>query len=729
MACPPIPCLPHRQGVVRVRSDVRVELASGVLRYEVSETFLNQCGALGEADYIFPLPRNAAFRDLRLSINGELVAGETMSAERARSIYEEIVRRQRDPALVEWFDHGLLRTRIFPIAPGERKQVVVRFDVVAEREGDALRVDYFKGTEPRGGTPMLRVATARRVSDGDEEHEQQRPSETFQLRYRSDAPLGRAYSPTHSLRERRDGAWRVFQTSRSGSGITVLVPRVGSSRAAVSVLAHATGQDERYVLISLSPGESRTAPAKRDVAFVIDVSGSMRGEKMTQAIEAGESLLRTLRTTDHFRIIAFSTDADRFRDGSVPATRANLDAGIRYLRALRADGSTNIEAALNAALDGEPRGLPLVLFLTDGMPTVGERNHGELARMAAQRRDGARIFTFGIGVDVNVALLEQLAIDGRGTAQFVRPDESIERVVSIVAQRLGAPAITDLRLRADGVRLRQVYPQLPADVFAGQDMVILARYEGEGRGTIELTGNSSDGVVRFPVAAQFPSSERDNPFVARLWAIRRIGYLTAERRRSGASSEIDDEIRSLGERFGIPTALSSYLVLEPGMDSNLMAQNAPPTAGTTRRTTGNKALGIGDSRGAGVAAAAATPTATGSAAFESARTSAANREVQALSEVPAERSETVRSAANRMFVLRQGIWVDTRSAARNTRVVRVKPYSELYFALLREIPALGEVFGMGERVTVHGARVTLQLDESGTERLGSAEVEAIARDW
>src|SRR5687768_15641228 len=140
-------------GVARVRSDVRVDLASGVLRYEVSETFVNNGGALGEADYIFPLPRNAAFRDLRLMINGELVSGETMGADRARAIYEEIVRSQRDPALVEWFDHGLLRARIFPIAPGERKQVVVRFDVVAERQGDALRIDYFRGTEPSGTQP------------------------------------------------------------------------------------------------------------------------------------------------------------------------------------------------------------------------------------------------------------------------------------------------------------------------------------------------------------------------------------------------------------------------------------------------------------------------------------------------------------------------------------------------------------------------------------------------
>src|SRR5216117_463892 len=142
---PIVECLPKRSMVVRTRSDVRVELRDRVLRYEVEERFVNRGGMIGEADYVFPLPKNAAFRDLKLSIDGQMVSGETLSATEARRIYEEIVRRQRDPALVEWMGHGLLRTRIFPIQPGEERRVVVRFESVAEREGDAVRIDYFRG--------------------------------------------------------------------------------------------------------------------------------------------------------------------------------------------------------------------------------------------------------------------------------------------------------------------------------------------------------------------------------------------------------------------------------------------------------------------------------------------------------------------------------------------------------------------------------------------------------
>jgi Ca-activated chloride channel family protein len=471
-------------------------------------------------------------------------------------------------------------------------------------------------------------------------------------------------------------------------------------------------------------------PASRDVAFVLDVSGSMRGEKIRQAIRAGEALLRTLRPGDYFRIIPFSTEVESFRSRSVPATAANVANAVRYLRELRAEGSTNIQAALEEALDHEARGIPIVLFLTDGLPTVGERAHTRLAQIAADRRGRARVFTFGLGSDVNVALLEELAIEGRGTAQFVRPSESVERVVSLTAQRLGTPVITDLRLTADGVRLRQVYPRLPADVFAGQDLVILARYEGDGRGTIDLTGTSSQGPVRIPVSTSFPARERDNAFVARLWAIRRIGYLTAERRRSGASAEVDDEIRSLGQRFGIPTELSSYLVLEPGME-----RFRDGTMRLEEVTVTGAAVGAARGQGRDLAGKAVSPAAlppasatTGAQAFESARRAASQRSASTL-ETSADASANVRNAAGRTFVLRAGVWTDVADAGTGSRLVRVQPFSGLYFTLMKEIPELREIFALGESVLVHGKRVRIELHSDGATRLAEPEVEAIVRDW
>src|SRR6266704_5136330 len=176
--------------VFRQSSDVRVDLVDRVLRYEITETFVNRGSRVGEADFMFPLPKGAAFQDLKLSINGEMVAGETMSADRARQIYEEIVRRQRDPALLEWMGYGLLRARIFPIAPGEEKKVVVRFQTVAPREGDALRVDYFRGLR----TNQVGI------------YQQPEGRTSFVLTYPNDPMYGTAYSPTHSIFEQGYGS-------------------------------------------------------------------------------------------------------------------------------------------------------------------------------------------------------------------------------------------------------------------------------------------------------------------------------------------------------------------------------------------------------------------------------------------------------------------------------------------------------------------------------------------
>ena len=301
-------CDPRAPTVVRQSSDVRAELANGVLRYEVSETFVNRGSGIGEADYLFPLPKGAAFQDLKLSINGELVSGETLNAAEARQIYEQIVRQRRDPALVEWMGYGLLHTRIFPIAPGEEKKVVVRFQSVAEREGDALRMDYFRGTRPN---PQLRQSNPEGRT-------------SFTLTYPTDAIYGNAYSPTHSLTTIQSGSRREVTVNGDGREITLLVPVRRNTEPSISVLTYAPARENGFALITLSPPAAAPRYTDRDVTLVLDVSGSMSGVKIEQARAAGKQLLATLRPVDRFRLVDFSTDVRTFRDDFVSATAENI---------------------------------------------------------------------------------------------------------------------------------------------------------------------------------------------------------------------------------------------------------------------------------------------------------------------------------------------------------------------------------------------------------------------
>ncbi len=700
--------------VFRQSSDVRVELVDRVLRYEITETFVNRGSRVGEADFMFPLPKGAAFQDLKLEINGEMVAGETMNANQARQIYEEIVRRQRDPALLEWMGYGLLRARIFPIAPGEQKKVVVRFQTVAQREGDALRIDYFRG-----------VRTSQREGN-------QRPEGrmSFVLTYPNDPMYGRAYSPTHSIFEGdystdtygdrsfasyNRGSTRRVEIRDAHGEVTLLIPIRRSAAAAISLLANAPGNDDGFALITLSPPAVQPRAVPRDLTFVIDVSGSMSGEKIEQARAAGKQVLRSLSTMDRFRLIDFSSDVRTFRDAFSVATRENIRAAERYLDDLDAQGSTNISGALEEALSSPVQSgrLPIVLFLTDGQPTVGERDASAIAASVAKQRGSRRVFTFGVGADLNVSLIEQLALEGRGTASFVRPDESVERAVGIVASRLTSPLVTDVRIRADGVRLRKMHPSGAVDIFAGEDLVILARYDGSGNAIVRFDGQTTSGPVSWSTRVFFPDRSRENPFVARLWATQRVGYLSAEKRKHGGSREVDDEIRELGERYGIPTEFSSYLVVEPG------------TVRLRGMSSGTNQLSSVVTTGAATAAAPAVQ-------FEAAKSAAAQRSATSISAADAASGlrddGNVRRAGNVTFVLRDSVWTDVRYK-KSGAVLQVKPFSDAYFKLIELQPDLREVFAIGERMIVAGRSMAIELTPSGEESLTDRDLALLRDRW
>jgi Ca-activated chloride channel family protein len=732
-------CIAPPVALERTSSNVRATLADHVLRYEVEETFRNRGGTVQEADYMYPLPAGAAFQELQLSINGQLVSGEIMDAGHARSTYEEIVRRQRDPALVEWMGYGLLRARIFPINPGEEKRVVLRFQVIAPREGDAIRVDYQRGS----GRTL--VASTSDTHDARES--------SFTLRYPKTGRCN-AYSPTQELQTRSSsGSQCEVNVGGEGAAVTILIPAPRTDRAAISVLANAPGSEDGFALITLSPPSRETATVPRDITFVLDVSGSMSGRKIEQARAAGKQLLGTLTRDDRFRMIDFSSDVRTFRDDFVDATPANIAAATRYLSELQANGGTNIDGALELALgQSRPREgdddeyahrssrrvadrLSLVLFVTDGEPTVGERDPAAIAAHAARLRGSQRVFTFGLGADVNAQLIEQLALEGHGTAQFVRPEEDVERAVGLVASRLTSPIASDLRVttqcggsgESECVRLVHALPEGPVDLFAGQDLVLLTRYSGSGHARLVFDGRSATGAVHWETMVDFPDHERDNAFVPRLWATRRIGWLSAARRQNGPSPEVDDELRTLGERYGIPTELTSYLVQE---------QQVAVSGGRMVDSLGRNNL---------MSRAPAAPAAK----FEAARAATEQRDAKSIGSmdkplmlqevviadggngggtIEKDRADALKRAGNRIFAHRHDRWTDI-SYKPETKIVKIKPFSPAYFAVLDAIPDLRAAFAVGDRVLVSGQRIAIEVSADGAETLGAAELRSLKEQW
>jgi Ca-activated chloride channel family protein len=255
------------------------------------------------------------------------------------------------------------------------------------------------------------------------------------------------------------------------------------------------------------------------------------------------------------------------------------------------------------------------------------------------------------------------------------------------------------------------------DLFAGQDLVVLARYTGSGDTRIVVEGKHRGQTVRWTSGVDFPDRERDNPFVARLWATQRVGWLAAEKRKNGSSREIDDEIRNLGERFGIPTEFTSYLVQEP---------RAVAAGGVGGAALSSVVV-------TGVAAAAPAPRAR---AFESAKAASAQRSAVSTAALDSMVSiqgagSAVKRAGSHSFQLRDGIWTDTRlnGANQSGQTVRIKAFSKAYFDLIQAVPELRAIFAVGDKVTARGRNVTLVVSDSGVEELNGSELKGIVNTW
>ncbi len=705
------PGIPVNTSVFRVSSSVRTRVDGRVATIEVEEQFRNSGGGVAEGTYLYPLPGEAVFQNFSLWMGENEVRGEMMNAEQARGIYEEIVRRLRDPALLTLEGHGLVRARVFPIQPGETRKVVLRYTQLLEREGDALRMRYAIGQRGTVASGALN----------------QPPGAADRFRFRVTLPnaesYGTPYSPTHGITTRREGETLMISLDSTASGDVELYLPLRRGLVGTSLSAHAPGGEDGYFMLLISPAQSDDGTAMpKDLTLVVDVSGSMSGDKIEQARSALRQALGTLGADDRFRLISFSNRVSNFRDGYSASTPENLAQARRWVDALVADGGTNIAGALDAALAGtvaEER-LPIVVFMTDGLPSVGEQSPERIAQEAGAHIGRARVFTFGVGADVNTYLLDRLAQEGRGTAQYVSQDASVEQAVGSLMNKVRHPALVNIHIEENtNVELAQTYPSRLPDVFFGEELVIFGRYHGTGRGQVTVTGQRNGRTERFTTDATFPGSENENAFIPRLWASRRIGELTRQVRIEGANATLVSEIRDLGLRYGILTPYTSYLVQEPGGENRPM-----PEAMIRRMAPAAPAM----QSGAGAVAAARSSSAMmGAGNLASADAAAGSALDEATAGAGRGRTDS-RRIAGKLFIRRDSVWTDAAHQA-SLRVFEVAPFSDAYFQLVRALPELAPFLRAGSSVLVSGRRASIKVTTSGMTTWRAGELDAAVRAY
>ncbi|MCG8652418.1 MAG: VWA domain-containing protein, partial [Pirellulales bacterium] len=293
--------------------------------------------------------------------------------------------------------------------------------------------------------------------------------------------------------------------------------------------------------------------------------------KINQARRASAYVVDKLKARDRFTLINYDSKVETFRSELSEADKATRNDAKDYIDSMLAGGSTNIDEALSAAFQmvDDADGPVYVVFMTDGRPTVGERNAMKIADNARKNlREGTRLFSLGVGHDVNSRLLDKLASISLGQTMYVRPGEPLDQIVSNLYDRIGAPALVNanLQITVDGKegRARQLYPAEMYDLFSGDQLVIVGRYRRAGQIKIKLSGDFLGRRQEYIFEDELPeeTGSGKNAFVQRLWATRRIGQIIDEIDLHGENQELVDELIILSKRHGILTPYTAYLAEE-----------------------------------------------------------------------------------------------------------------------------------------------------------------------
>ncbi|MBI3289175.1 MAG: VWA domain-containing protein, partial [Elusimicrobia bacterium] len=556
----PLPTLPPDAAPVTLTGyHVEGAITDQVAELSYRIVFRNPGDRRLEGVLMVPLPADASLSGFAMVIDGKETKGELLEAPQASSIYQSIVSRAIDPGLLELVGERMFRAKVFPIEPRGEVVATLKLTQTLPKSGGLVSLSipmrsarFVQGT---GGAASARIAL------------------------KTTKPLRTILSSNPDVRIVRDGgSGAAISYDQGGSQLEdlTLAFSMREDPLAAGLLAHRESGEDGTFLLTLAPKiEAEAKASPKAVVFVVDRSGSMtEGGKMEQVKKALAWCVDRLTPRDRFGIVDFATDWNALEDSALlDATADNKARAKRYIERIDAAGGTNIEAGLEQGLKllaGTGDRVPMLFFMTDGVPTIGQTDHGALLRKAAQDNAAlrARVFSFGVGSDVNTLLLDKLAEAGRGARDYVAPREDIEAKLSSLYQKVSRPALTDVNLEWSGVETEQMFPRPLPDLFHGGELALYGRFRAAGKGTLVVTGRAAGKPARFEFPVEFPAEQTRNAFLPRLWASQKIAHELDAIRLSGrpADPEVVSSIVKLAKKHGIVTPYTSYLVTEEGTD-------------------------------------------------------------------------------------------------------------------------------------------------------------------
>jgi Ca-activated chloride channel family protein len=605
----------------------------------------------------------------------------------------------------------LFQASIFPILPNSDKKLEMTYSQVLKAESGTVAYRYPHGT---GKNQWLRPNATIENSN------RNMPQQEFgtisgKIEIVGKEAIRNVYSPSHQIEVNKKGetsATASFETNSSDNDFQLFYG-LSNNDFGMSLLTYREAGKDGYFLLQLSPKDnvSERELINKDIVFVLDTSGSMAEEgKMEKARSALLFGIRNLRDGDKFNVISFAGEEHLMEANLIVADASGRKRGEEFVKKFTPTGGTNINDALRAALkqfDSSDRPKMLV-FMTDGLPTVGESNVDKIISNAKDIKvEDLRLFTFGVGYDVNTKLLDKLAEENSGTADYVEPKEDLEIKVSNFFTKVNSPVMTDLEMNFGAVQTDFLYPRNLTDIFKGTQLTLIGRYKNTSdieNITLHLKGKTGKQIKTYNYSnLDFPLRTERNDFLPRLWATRRVGWLMEQIRSNGEQKELRDEVVDLGTRYGIVTPYTSYLATDGSMResegriSNLQSNITVDVASD---------LPLNNRSAARVLKAKPEPLAaaiTGKSAVEASKEA---KQMQLQTTANSDDDEVVKTGmvkkvSAKTFYLENNVWIDSEfKEEAKLNEIKITFASDEFFSLINKETALAQFFALGEQVLV-----------------------------
>lgn len=650
---------------------VSVEIASQVAKTSIDQVFLNTHSRDIEGMFIFPIPEKASISEFSMYVGEKKIEGEILDREEARKIYQDIVRRMKDPALLEYMGRNMFRARIYPIPAEGEKRVQLSYTQILKAENNFIKYLYPLDTERFSHRPIKEVVIS--------------------VNIKSKVPLSNIYSPSHKISVRKESekkarvSFEEFNTKPDKDFI--LYYSLSKDDVGLSFLNWEDEKENYYMLLASPPyARAKEKVIHKNIIFVLDSSGSMSGKKITQAKDAVRFIINHLNRNDKFSIIDFDDGVDVLSPELMVANLQNREKALQFVTEIEDSGGTNINDALLQALKMTEAGERphYILFLTDGLPTVGITETREiLGNISKENKFKSRIFVFGVGYDVNTELLDRISSDSRGTSVYVGEKDDLEIAVSNYYEKISSPLLSDLKVFFKGIEVKDSYPRNLPDLFKGSQLVLLGKYKGEGPVTLTLSGKVEKKEKKFVIRNQSLVRDESYNFLPRLWATRRIGYLLEEIRLYGKKDELVEEIKRLGLKYGIVTPYTSFLVTEK---ERLTIEAAAPEAQEALKAQ----------------------IVTGAGAVKAARVTQKFKEQE---RAPRVISQRIKYKEDKTFYYKDGYWIDS-TYEEDSPLKEITFNSEEYFRLVAEKPGIAKYLSVAKDLVVCFEGVNYRISET-----------------